>query len=161
MRLSGVDGAREQLTGTVKQNADNARRVTDIMQEISSASAEQIAGIEQIKQAIGQMDAVTQQNAALVEQAAGAEALQEQAAHQAQVVSVFRLDQSAAPAAVAAVAAPARRHRRGRRRKRSATRSGRSSERATATAAAGSSEHKPQVGRRTQAFNTSFSNASK
>ncbi|PHV07872.1 chemotaxis protein [Janthinobacterium sp. BJB412] len=97
----------EQAGTTMGEIVDSVRRVTDIMQEISSASAEQIAGIEQINQAIGQMDAVTQQNAALVEQAAAAaEALQEQAAHQAQVVSVFRLDQSAAPAAVAA---PARR----------------------------------------------------
>ncbi|SFL49375.1 methyl-accepting chemotaxis protein [Rugamonas rubra] len=97
----------EQAGTTMGEIVDSVRRVTDIMLEISSASAEQIAGIEQINQAIGQMDAVTQQNAALVEQAAAAaEALQEQAAHQAQVVSVFRLDQSAAPAAVAA---PARR----------------------------------------------------
>ena len=82
----------EQAGTTMNEIVDSVRRVTDIMQEISSASAEQIAGIQQINQAIGQMDAVTQQNAALVEQAAAAaEALQEQAAHQAQVVGVFRL----------------------------------------------------------------------
>jgi len=73
--------------------------VTDIMGEITAASAEQTAGIEQINQAIAQMDQVTQQNAALVEEAAAAsEALQEQAGQLAQVVSVFRLDGAQAPA---------------------------------------------------------------
>jgi uncharacterized phage infection (PIP) family protein YhgE len=46
------------------------RRVTDIMAEISQASLEQSSGIEQVNQAVGQMDEATQQNAALVEQAA-------------------------------------------------------------------------------------------
>ena len=50
-------------------------------------------GIDQINQAVAQMDQVTQQNAALVEEAAAAsEAMQEQAAHLADVVSVFKLD---------------------------------------------------------------------
>jgi methyl-accepting chemotaxis protein len=72
---------------------DSIQRVTDIMADITSASDEQIAGIEQINHAISQMDTVTQQNAALVEQAAAAaESLKEQAASQAQVVSVFKLD---------------------------------------------------------------------
>ncbi|KQQ96101.1 hypothetical protein ASF77_21595 [Massilia sp. Leaf139] len=62
------------------------------MAEISSASQEQTTGIEQINQAVAQMDQVTQQNAALVEEAAAAsEAMQEQAAHLAEVVSVFKL----------------------------------------------------------------------
>jgi methyl-accepting chemotaxis protein len=51
---------------------DSVRRVTDIMAEISAASVEQTAGIEQINQAVVEMDTVTQQNAALVEQAAAA-----------------------------------------------------------------------------------------
>jgi aerotaxis receptor len=55
------------------------KRVTDIMGEISSASAEQSAGIEQVNEAVTQMDDVTQQNAALVEQAAAAGSLEEQA----------------------------------------------------------------------------------
>jgi methyl-accepting chemotaxis protein len=68
-------------------------RVTDIMSEISAASAEQEAGIEQINQAIGEMDAVTQQNAALVEEAAAAAAsLREQAGQLAQAVAIFKLD---------------------------------------------------------------------
>ncbi|MCU4122392.1 hypothetical protein N8A90_25240, partial [Variovorax sp. N23] len=67
------------------------------MGEIASASQEQTSGIEQINQAITQMDQVTQQNAALVEEAAAAAAsLQDQAGSLSQSVSVFRL----APAAV-------------------------------------------------------------
>jgi methyl-accepting chemotaxis protein len=81
----------------------SVKRVTDIMAEITVASQEQTSGIEQINQAITQMDQVTQQNAALVEEAAAAAAsLQEQASGLSQVVSVFKLDQEqrhhAAPA---------------------------------------------------------------
>ncbi|MFB9240187.1 methyl-accepting chemotaxis protein [Massilia antarctica] len=66
--------------------------VTDIMGEITAASVEQTAGIEQINRAIAQMDQVTQQNAALVEEAAAAAgALQDQAESLACVVSVFKL----------------------------------------------------------------------
>lgn len=60
------------------------KRVQDIMGEITAASREQTEGIEQVNQAVMQMDQVTQQNAALVEEAAAAaEAMQDQAAHQA------------------------------------------------------------------------------
>ncbi|WP_425483205.1 methyl-accepting chemotaxis protein [Marichromatium bheemlicum] len=70
------------------------KRVTDIMAEISAASDEQSAGIEQINQAVTQMDDVTQQNAALVEEAAAAaESLEEQARALAKVVSVFKVEQ--------------------------------------------------------------------
>ncbi len=66
--------------------------VTQIMQEITSASSEQSVGIAQVNQAITQMDDVTQQNAALVEQAAaGAESLEEQARNLSITVSNFRL----------------------------------------------------------------------
>ena len=80
--------------GTTMQDiVDSVSRVTDIMSEISAASQEQTAGIDQINQAISQMDQVTQQNAALVEEAAAAsEAMQDQAARLASVVSVFRID---------------------------------------------------------------------
>jgi methyl-accepting chemotaxis protein len=68
-------------------------RVTDIMSGITEASREQLAGIDQINQAISEMDTVTQQNAALVEEAAAAAAsLQEQSGALAQVVSVFKLN---------------------------------------------------------------------
>jgi methyl-accepting chemotaxis protein len=94
----------EQAGSTMTEIVSSVQRVTDIMQDIASASAEQIAGIEQINQAISNMDTVTQQNAALVEQAAAAaESLQDQAASQAQVVSVFRLSASAVAKPQAAV----------------------------------------------------------
>lgn len=78
---------------TMAEIVQSVKNVTDIMVEISSASTEQTAGIEQINEAVVQMDTVTQQNAALVEEAAAAaESMQEQAVHLAQVVSVFKLD---------------------------------------------------------------------
>jgi methyl-accepting chemotaxis protein len=61
--------------------------------DIAAASAEQSSGIEQVNRAIAEMDQVTQQNAALVEEAAAAsEAMQEQAAKLAQIVSIFKLE---------------------------------------------------------------------
>jgi methyl-accepting chemotaxis protein len=105
------DGSRlvSEAGQTMGDIVDSIRRVTDIMGEITSASEEQIAGIEQISHAISQMDTVTQQNAALVEQsAAAAEALKEQAASQARVVGVFKLDQGAAPLLIAGNPVPAR-----------------------------------------------------
>jgi hypothetical protein len=76
----------------------SVKRVTDIMGEISAASAEQSSGIEQVNATVTQMDEVTQQNAALVEEAsASARALEDQAAALADAVSRFRL--SAAQAA--------------------------------------------------------------
>ena len=68
------------------------KRVTDIMAEISAASEEQSAGIEQVNIAVTQMDQMTEQNAALVEEAAAAAAsLQEQAIALVESVRVFRL----------------------------------------------------------------------
>jgi methyl-accepting chemotaxis protein len=88
----------EEAGATMGEIVTSVQRVTDIMGEISMATQEQSTGIDQINMAVGQMDTVTQQNAALVEQAAAAAAsLQEQAAGLAQVVSIFRLDQAAAP----------------------------------------------------------------
>ena len=77
---------------TMKAIVDSVQHVTDIMGEILSASQEQTEGIAQINRAIMEMDGVTQQNAALVEQAAAAAgSMQEQAATLAKVVSVFKL----------------------------------------------------------------------
>jgi methyl-accepting chemotaxis protein len=88
-RLVGQAGA------TMGEIVASIGRVTDIMGEISSASHEQEVGIDQINQAVAEMDTVTQQNAALVEQAAAAaSALQEQAAGLAEVVSIFKLDRA-------------------------------------------------------------------
>jgi methyl-accepting chemotaxis protein len=85
-----------KLVGQAGETMENVvvsvRRVTDIMAEITSAGKEQSAGIEQVNEAIAQMDAVTQQNAALVEEAtAASQSMQEQAAGLAQLVSVFKL----------------------------------------------------------------------
>ncbi|MEA5098262.1 MAG: methyl-accepting chemotaxis protein, partial [Burkholderiaceae bacterium] len=82
---------------TMEEVVSSIKRVNDIMNEITAASREQSDGIEQVNQAVIQMDQVTQQNAALVEEAAAAaESLQDQAANLVQVVSVFRTGQSAA-----------------------------------------------------------------
>jgi methyl-accepting chemotaxis protein len=73
----------------------SVQQVNDIIARISAASAEQAQGIAEVNQAVGQMDDVTQQNAALVEQAAAAAAsLQEQAVQLSQAVSVFKLEAS-------------------------------------------------------------------
>ena len=94
----------------------SVKRVMDIMADISTASAEQGAGIEQVNLAVTEMDTVTQQNAALVEEAAAAaQALQEQTVALSRVVSVFKLDGDAAndaqapayPAAASRVRLPA------------------------------------------------------
>jgi methyl-accepting chemotaxis protein len=91
----------EQAGATMAEVVNSVKRVTDIVAEISSASEEQTTGIEQINHAITQMDQVTQQNAALVEEAAAAAAsMQTQADSLAQLVSVFTL--SGTPALPAA-----------------------------------------------------------
>jgi methyl-accepting chemotaxis protein len=78
---------------TMNEVVDSVGRVTHIMSEITAASQEQGAGIAQINDAIIQMDQVTQQNAALVEQAAAAAAaLKDLAANLTRVVGVFKLN---------------------------------------------------------------------
>ena len=93
--VNNVDvGAKlvDQAGTTMREIVESVKRVTDIMGEITSASQEQTAGIEQVNKAITQMDNVTQQNAALVEEAAAAsEAMQAQAGNLAQAISVFKL----------------------------------------------------------------------
>ncbi len=87
---------------TMNEIVASVKRVTDIMGEISAASREQEAGIGEINQAITEMDGMTQQNAALVEEAAAAAgSLQDQADNLVQVVSLFKLDgmQTTAPIA--------------------------------------------------------------
>jgi methyl-accepting chemotaxis protein len=81
-----------QAGNTMNEVVASIRQVSGIMNEIGTASREQTDGIEQINQAIGQMDQVTQQNAALVEEAAAAaRSLQAQAGNMVQLVSVFKL----------------------------------------------------------------------
>ena len=94
--VAAVDGGVRQVEDAGQAMQDivtSVQRVTDIMGEINSAAAEQAAGIGQVHDAVGEIDRMTQQNAALVEQsAAGAESLREQAARLAQVVRQFHLD---------------------------------------------------------------------
>jgi len=104
-------GRGSKLVGQAGETMDevvaSVKRVTDIMSDIASASAEQSAGIEQVNLSIIEMDGMTQQNAALVEQAAAAfQSLQDQAAELQRVVGTFKLaDGEEAPAVEAAPAA--------------------------------------------------------
>jgi methyl-accepting chemotaxis protein-1 (serine sensor receptor) len=92
-----VESAGETMSDIVSA----VTRVTDIMGEIASASDEQSRGIDQVGLAVTEMDRVTQQNAALVEESASAAAaLEEQASRLSQAVSVFRIRKEFAAAAV-------------------------------------------------------------
>lgn len=83
----------EKAGKTMQEIVASVQRVTDIMGEITAASVEQSTGIDQVNQAITSMDEVTQQNAALVEQAAAAsESLVDQAESLIGVVSAFKLN---------------------------------------------------------------------
>ena len=90
-----VDAGSKLVTSageTMNEVVASVKRVTDIMSEITIAGQEQSAGIAQVNQAIAQMDQVTQQNAALVEEAAAAaHSMQEQAQELLAVVSTFKL----------------------------------------------------------------------
>jgi methyl-accepting chemotaxis protein len=108
-----------QEAGTTMQDiVQSVQRVNDMMGEITAASTEQSAGVAQVNQAVGNLDQMTQQNAALVEEsAAAAQSLREQAEQLAQVVSMFKVNASGMPPAapvqrstppVPAPAAPAR-----------------------------------------------------
>ncbi|ATF89454.1 methyl-accepting chemotaxis protein [Burkholderia gladioli] len=94
---------------TMDEIVRSVRRVTDIMGEIASASAEQGTGIEQVNVAVTQMDEVTQQNAALVEQAtAAAQSMADQAESLRAAVSIFKVEsRSQAVAAATPVRATA------------------------------------------------------
>jgi methyl-accepting chemotaxis protein len=93
----------QQAGTTMEEVVSSVRRVTDIMAEITAASHEQSDGIGQVNQAITQMDQVTQQNAALVEEAAAAaECLQDQSAQLARAAAGFKLDAAAQPPRLAA-----------------------------------------------------------
>ena len=81
----------DEAGSTMDEIVTAVKRVTDIMSEISAASQEQSSGIEQINQAVTQMDEATQQNAALVEEAsAAAESMRQQSSVLSQAVSVFK-----------------------------------------------------------------------
>jgi methyl-accepting chemotaxis protein len=88
-RLVGEAGS------TIGDVVANAQRVADIIGEITAASGEQSSGIGQINAAVNQLDQMTQQNAALVEEsAAAAESLKDQAVRLSQVIAMFRTGSS-------------------------------------------------------------------
>jgi methyl-accepting chemotaxis protein len=112
-----TDGTQlvDEAGKTMQEIVTSVRRVSDVIGEISTASNEQTAGIEQINMAILKMDEVTQQNASLVEEAAAAaESMQNQAQSLESAVSVFKLEQQQAIAASSANSAhtPAIKHHR-------------------------------------------------
>lgn len=86
----------ENAGSTMEEVVTSVQRVADIISEIAAASAEQTTGIDQVNQAVTSMDEVTQQNAALVEEAAAAaESLLEQANQLSDVVGVFKIEGAA------------------------------------------------------------------
>ena len=85
------------------------KRVTDIMAEISAASNEQSAGIALVKTAVEQMDGATQQNAALVEEAAAAaESMEEQTRVLGKSVSVFKISENVSTKSLGLAVVPKR-----------------------------------------------------
>ena len=94
-RVSAGSALVHEAGETMAEIVSAVTRVTDIMGEISSASDEQSRGIDQVGQAVAEMDRVTQQNASLVqESAAAAAALEEQAARLTETVAVFKVNRS-------------------------------------------------------------------
>jgi methyl-accepting chemotaxis protein-1 (serine sensor receptor) len=92
-KVEGGSKLVAQAGQTMEEIVTSIRRVTDIMSEITAASVEQSQGIEQVNTAITQMDEVTQQNAALVEEAAAAaESLEEEAQNLSASVATFKVD---------------------------------------------------------------------
>ncbi|AMO50085.1 methyl-accepting chemotaxis sensory transducer with TarH sensor [Kosakonia oryzendophytica] len=129
--VANVNNGFDQVTLT-SESMDNILRsvtsVTDIMGEIATASTEQSKGIGQVGTAISQMDSVTQQNAALVEESsATSSSLEQQAFQLTEIVSVFRLPGDAAQKNVAA--------------RPVATKTGKSASRTPATAKSHNQEH--------------------
>ncbi|WP_148663192.1 methyl-accepting chemotaxis protein [Hydrogenophaga sp. PBC] len=95
-----------QAGQTMSEIVENVVRVRDIIGEIASASGEQAEGVNQINAAVSNLDQMTQQNAALVEEsAAAASSMNDQAARLAEGGRIFRLDGGAASASIAALTA--------------------------------------------------------
>ncbi|MFM0162170.1 methyl-accepting chemotaxis protein [Paraburkholderia sediminicola] len=112
-RVQSGSALVDEAGRTMTEIIGAVQRVTDIMGEIAAASEEQSSGIDQVARAVTQMDEVTQQNAALVEEAAAAaSSLEDQAGKLRTAVAVFQLEESGFKAPVSAapkrVAAPAR-----------------------------------------------------
>ncbi len=97
----------DEAGATMGEIVQSIQRVADIMSEITAASAEQSAGIDEIGRAVTLLDETTQQNSALVEEsAAAAESLKDMAARLAEAVGGFRLSMQAAAQATQTRAAP-------------------------------------------------------
>jgi len=100
--VKGAGRTLEDILGSVK-------RVADIVAEIAAASAEQASGIDQVNEAVTQMDEMTQQNAALVEEStAAAHSLEEQSRHLGEVMAFFHTGEAAVQPRAVASRAPAR-----------------------------------------------------
>ena len=92
----------------LEEIVDSVKKVSDIIAEIAAASEQQSTGLDEINKAVSQLDEVTQQNAALVEEAASAsESLDDQARELLELMAFFKGSRSEAPAAPAAAARPA------------------------------------------------------
>ncbi|MFD2366924.1 methyl-accepting chemotaxis protein [Pseudoduganella sp. GCM10020061] len=90
--IDGGSASVNQAGASMGDIVESVRQVNDIIGRISAASSEQASGIADVNRAVSSMDDMTQQNAALVEQAAAAaESLHEQAANLARAVSVFQI----------------------------------------------------------------------
>jgi methyl-accepting chemotaxis protein len=104
------DGARlvDDSGKVLGEIVTGVKKVTDVMAEIAASSMEQAAGIEQVNKAVTSMDTVTQQNAALVEQAsAAAHTLTEQAANLTELIARYRLDKGTVAAPMLPAPLPA------------------------------------------------------
>jgi methyl-accepting chemotaxis protein len=102
-KIGAGSGLVREAGGTMVDIVSSVQRVTDIINEINTAAAEQSIGIGQIGGAVAQLDQMTQQNAALVEQSAAAAAtLQDQARQLATVVAMFKIAATQPPHAVSA-----------------------------------------------------------
>jgi len=108
--VENVESGSQQVAdagAAMSEIVSSVRRVTDLIGEITASSDEQRSGISQVNSAVGQLDQMTQQNAALVEESAAAAAsLRDQAQRLTEVVAVFNLGQGHAPAARPLAQAP-------------------------------------------------------
>ncbi len=105
-----AEGARlvDESGKVLGEIVTGVQKVTDVMAEIAASSMEQASGIEQVNKAVTSMDSVTQQNAALVEQAsAAAHTLTDQAANLMELIARYRIDAGSASFKAAVSAAPA------------------------------------------------------
>jgi len=106
-RVESGSALVDRAGATMSEVVTSIQRVSDIMAEISAGSAEQAQGVNQIGEAVTQMDQTTQQNAALVEEmSAAADSLRGQANDLVQAVAVFKLAAGSGGAPVRAPAAP-------------------------------------------------------